>query len=98
MTPVGRLFMKKTLLLLALSIAIICTISTVSVSAHEANNSTYNIEVTTRDEDILVKEKIEIKGDIDGIYQNLSFWIPVNSADKITILVNNNQPQFQEVT
>lgn len=65
-----------------------------AVNAQDTNIEKNDITIITKDKYFLVEEDIVIKGYTDGLYGNLSFWIPVSSSDDIVILVNNNAPEI----
>jgi preprotein translocase subunit SecG len=88
-------FMKKIIIAVLIMLITLFFILP-SVNAQDANIEKNNITITTKDKYFLVEEDIIIKGYTDGLYGNLSFWIPVSSSDDFVILVNNNAPELKD--
>ena len=87
--------MNKKIILTTISLLILITLFAVNVSAQEFNVSTHNINISSDDQKVTITENMVIKEDEEGIFNNITFWSPVSSADKITMLVNNNPVQVQ---
>ena len=87
--------MKKITTCLLIVMLIFIAIPTSYTEAQEVT-STHNIEITTKDSYISVKEMLTINGDSEEIYTVIPFWIQ-SGANEITILVNLNQVEYSSI-
>lgn len=82
--------MKKKLLV-AVSICILTLLLIANISfAQSTISESHTINISNQNNYLKVEEKIVIKGDSDGTYKNISFWITDEASD-VSISINNTQ-------
>jgi hypothetical protein len=82
--------MKKTLAITIAIAIMVLAFSTNTLYANEISTDTHQIQITTNDNQISIKETIKIQGNSNENYETITFWIQ-NGAKNIKININNTQ-------
>jgi len=72
---------------------LICPISV----AQEINVETHNIDITKDTNQIFISENLKIKGDTDGYYETIIFWIQTDNTNEITVKYNGEEFKADDV-
>ena len=88
MTPLGETIMKRILIFLASSI-IVASLIVSTVSAEYISSGSHEIEISTTEEKITVKETIILQGSSDEHIGIISFWIQ-DGAEEVSIVVKGS--------
>ncbi|RLF36389.1 MAG: hypothetical protein DRM99_02845 [Thermoplasmata archaeon] len=82
--------MREIVGIIAISMILILLLLPSAVSdVEDINVERHEIDISTIDTGFSVKESLTIKGDHDGYYSNLTFWIPHDAKD-IIISINDH--------
>ena len=88
--------MRKKIIILVLAL-IIFSITNISfiVSSKEPATENHNITITKETDKLTIIETLTIKGNTDGYYKNITFWIPTGSSN-LSVLIDSSEPEITQ--